>query len=81
MSPICRYCAELHNTLTHECILCNIRGRVCVHTELKCHNCNGPHRANDPQYDIIRNVRHEFESSINKTIPSQNNNAEDQFQS
>jgi hypothetical protein len=80
-SPICGYCAEPHNTLTHECTLCNFRGRVCVHTKLKCHNCNGLHRANDPQCEIINNVRHECESSFIKIIPSQNNNAEDQFQS
>jgi hypothetical protein len=42
----CRICAKDHATRIHECIICNIKGKECIHTDAKCTNCKKRHTAN-----------------------------------
>jgi len=44
----CQICAQNHNTRQHDCFLCPQieKGTTCIHTVLKCSNCQETHRAN-----------------------------------
>ena len=55
--PRCRICSGKHKTTEHTCKQCNIRGRKCPHDNLKCANCNGAHRASDPECPDIITLR------------------------
>ncbi len=43
---LCQFCAQNHPTRLHTCKTCETVGEICVHTVLKCSNCNGNHAAN-----------------------------------
>jgi hypothetical protein len=43
---VCQICAEKHATLQHKCNICNIQGKECPHSALKCANCREEHKAN-----------------------------------
>ena len=45
----CRWCALPHPTGAHTCptATCNVRGRPCSHSTLRCVNCNGPHESHN----------------------------------
>jgi hypothetical protein len=43
----CSICAKNHPTRLHLCTTCNAKGVVCIHTEIKCINCQKNHQATD----------------------------------
>lgn len=63
--PRCIICAGLHKTSEHRCgvLGCSKEiGKVCVHVEVKCANCNGNHPANSPRCTL----RHKAEKAAKK---------------
>ena len=53
----CQICAENHNTTQHKCSSCPAKGKACVHTLLKCANCNHNHKANDLSCEVYRALK------------------------
>jgi hypothetical protein len=44
----CAICSKNHSTREHNCRSCpDKKGKVCPHTDIKCVNCGGGHRATD----------------------------------
>ena len=53
----CQICAEKHHTRDHTCHTCNIKTGLCGHTVLKCVNCLGAHKANNPSCETFKAVK------------------------
>lgn len=53
----CCLCAESHHTDQHVCSSCSTKGKTCVHTLLKCANCDKTHTANDPKCEVFRAIK------------------------
>lgn len=60
----CVFCGENHETKDHKCQLtgCTAQsGTLCIHTPVKCINCNGPHLASShfcsKKREILANMR------------------------
>ena len=44
--PRCKICAKNHLTRMHNCDICKINGKPCIHADIKCTNCQGNHMIN-----------------------------------
>ena len=53
----CQICAGGHHTSQHKCSSCPARGKACVHTLVKCANCNQNHKANDISCEVFRSLK------------------------
>ena len=51
----CQLCAGDHPTNLHTCSTCQST-KECPHTQLKCANCEGSHKATDPRCEVYRNL-------------------------
>ena len=62
-SPACRLCAAEHTTNDHKCKICThvSKGSACAHTLYLCANCNGNHKANDPNCETIKAIRARYD--------------------
>ena len=49
----CQLCADKHPTRLHVCKTCEITGKICIHTVLKCVNCAGNYAANSKECNIV----------------------------
>ncbi len=62
-------CADKHYTKEHICQICNAKEVACIHTELKCSNCQEKHAANDnscvfcPRKDTQKNLKRKYSKS------------------
>jgi hypothetical protein len=45
--PRCPICAGNHPKRLHHCHICTSRGEKCIHSKIKCSNCQGDHEATD----------------------------------
>jgi hypothetical protein len=50
---ICQFCAQNHLTRLHVCKICEVSGTTCIHTNIKCSNCNEKHAANSKECSIV----------------------------
>ena len=54
---LCGICADPHHdTQTHTCITCNSR-HGCAHKPAKCANCEGDHRSNSRECEVLQAIR------------------------
>ena len=49
----CQLCAENHQTINHVCRFCEVKGKLCIHTQLKCSNCQGAHMADSTSCEMF----------------------------
>ena len=50
-SAKCQFCADLHNTYSHQCDTCK-SNQICPHIDLKCANCDKKHHAKDASCEV-----------------------------
>ena len=51
----CQLCAAEHSTNMHKCSICQST-KECPHTQFKCANCEGSHKATDQRCEVYRNL-------------------------
>ena len=51
----CQLCAGQHSTNMHQCSTCQAN-KECSHTQFKCANCEGSHKATDQRCEVYRNL-------------------------
>jgi len=51
----CQLCAGKHSTNLHKCSTCQST-KGCSHTQFKCANCEGSHKATDHGCEVYRNL-------------------------
>jgi hypothetical protein len=73
---VCQFCALNHPTRLHTCKICNIVGEICIHTNIKCSNCNGKHTASSKECSIVIAAASKKLNSNSISIDSDSENME-----
>lgn len=67
----CQICGEKHITRLHRCNICTEIGSTCIHTILKCVNCQKNHRANSKECEYLKSLKSNSSKSSKITESSQ----------
>jgi len=65
-SPSCRLYSDKHYTSQHNCTICKVKGRKCIHLEPKCINCKSSHMADDKNCEVYIAIKGRLNSLINE---------------